>query len=198
MIGDLEMIADSVYCDAGLTTERPAEPIELAERILGEGSVRFVPCHALPGRGAVARVRGRWGIFVVAQTPEPVRRFIVLHELAHVVLGKGATEQQCDSLAAALLAPRQAFLSALREHGDRLPALARTFGTSQSCVGLRLGEVTAQPTALVCPGSVKIRGASYCWPSEPNLRELAQRQRIPGLRKARLSDDRSRAVLRAF
>jgi hypothetical protein len=197
MIGDVEAAAQLAYSDAGFSSSKQAPPIALAERLLGEGSVRLVPRHALPGDGAVARVGDRWGIYVVEQAPDAVRRFIVLHELSHVLLGRGASEQDCNSLAAALLMPRDAFLAALKDHGTRLPRLARSFGATESCVGLRFGEVTERPTALVSPSAVKIRGAAYLWPNEASLRALAESPKTPGLKRARLRDDTTRAVLRA-
>lgn len=195
--GDIEGIGEDLYRTAGLSSDEPATPLDLVAHVLGPDAVRYVPRHALPGNGAVARVGTAWRIYLVRQAPQEVQRFIMLHELSHVVLGKAATEQQCDSLAAALLAPRPAFLRALQRRGARLPALARLFGATESCVGLRLGEVTKQPTALVAPESVRFRGSAYSWPSEPKLRELLALPRIPGLRKALLSDERERAVLRA-
>lgn len=190
-------MSEDIYRAAGLACDEPAPPTVLVEKVLGPNSIRLVPRHALPGFGAAARVGAIWRIYLVESAPDTVRRFVTLHELSHVVLGSAASEQQCDALAAALLAPRPAFLRALRARGARLPALARVFGTTQSCVGLRLGEVTEQPTALVDARSVRIRGAEYSWPSESQLRALAAGSRLPGLKKARLSDDRTRAVLRA-
>jgi hypothetical protein len=195
--GDIERISQDIYGRAGLSSDEPAPPTALVKSVLGTDAIRLVPRHALPGDGAVARVGDTWRIYLVAQAAEPVRRFVMLHELAHVVLGKSATEEDCNGLAAALLAPKRAFLRALEAAGARLPALARTFGTTQSCVGLRLGEVTEQPTALVAPESVRFRGAAYGWPSAPRLQELAAGKQFPGIRKARLSDRRERTVLRA-
>jgi len=130
--------------------------------------------------------------------------FVVAHELAHWALGTRLTEDEndiesaCDALAAALIAPRRAFLDAVRAYGTRLPRLARAFQTTESLTALRLGETTGEPLALVAPRSVRVRGAMYSWPGESQLRALAAARRSgPGLRNTRLRDDPRRTVLRA-
>ncbi len=112
-------------------------------------------------------------------------------------MGCDATESKCDALAAALLAPRAPVLAAVARHGFRLPRLARCFGTTESCIALRVGEVTGQPLALITPTAIRLRGGEYSWPNEPRMRELVLSARPIGLRRCRLSDDNERAVLRA-
>jgi hypothetical protein len=195
---EIEELAERVKLENGFEDGAQVTPDELVERVLGPGAIRFVPRRALPGFGAAARVAGRWSVFIVEDAPAVVRRFVLLHELSHVLLGRTATERECDALAAALLVPKRALLRAVGERGARLSSLARVFGATESCIGLRLGEVTHQPTALVAPASVRIRGSSYPWPPEADLRRAAEGRATPGLRKARLRDDATRSLLRVI
>lgn len=192
--GAIEGTAELLLRAAGLTSTEPPNPDQMAERLLGSAA-RPVPPHILRRDGALARVGADWCIFLRADIPEARRRFAILHELSHWAIGTGATEEQCDALAAAMLAPRAAFLAALRAHGAMLPRLARYFRTSESCIALRLGEATDKPLALITPMSVRLRGAPYEWPADTKLRELATRPALKGLRKAVLRDDRTRAML---
>ncbi len=195
---EIEELAERVHRENRFDHDVPPQPAELVERVLGPGAIRLVPRRALPGFGAAARVSGRWSVFIVEDSPVVVRRFVLLHELAHVLLGRTATERECDALAAALLVPKRALLRAIGDRGARLPSLARVFGASESCIGLRLGEVTNQPTALVAPASVRIRGSTYPWPPEADIRRVAEGPATPGLRKAKLRDDATRSLLRVI
>lgn len=196
---DLEGTAAALYRAAGYDDGEPAPVVALATRLLGPGCVQRVHAGALPGDAALVTVHGERRIYVRRGLP-PVRlRFAVAHELAHWALGECAPgaelEARCDALAACLVAPRRAFLRALRET-DRYHELAGRFATTESCVALRLGEVSGAPTALVAPSCVRVRGEAYGWPGETELRALASKPRVPGLRKARLRDDRRRVAMR--
>ncbi len=194
--GDIEKTAESVYRDAGLQADKPADPADLVRRILGADSIRMVPPRAIPGLGAVARIGSRWSVFLVEGAPLVRQRFVLLHELAHVVLGRGAGEDRCDALAAALLAPCAAFRSVYASTGLELPALADRFGATEACVALRLGEVTQQPTLLFGGGAQIRRGRAYSWPGQRALQRLASETiEMPGLRKARLCDGSERVLL---
>lgn len=198
---DIEGEAESLYRSAGIDAGTPAPAVWLATELLGQGCV--VGIHALqqPGGGCLVRVSGQARIYFRHRLPPERRDFVVAHELAHWALGDRAgeeleTEQACDALAAALIAPRRAFLKLVQKHGARFTLLARAFATTESLVALRFGETTFEPLALVAPRSVRVRGAAYSWPSEPALREIAARAK-PGLRKTALLDDVRRLVLRA-
>lgn len=192
--GDIDKLAESLYREAGFSGEEQAPLVALATRLLGEGSVRLVPASALPGDGALARVGERWRIYLRRDACQLAKRFVLLHELAHWALGKSGSETECDELAAALLVPRCAFLVALKPSTHSFSALARRFGATETCVALRLGEVTNRPIALVAPATVRVRGAIYSWPSEARIRELAALPK-PGLRKTVLRDGPRRVVL---
>lgn len=196
MNGEIERTAELLLRAAGLTNGEIPQAERVAARLLG-GGVRRVPGHVLRRDGALARVGAEWCIFLRSDLPESRRAFTILHEISHWAIGRDATELQCDALAAALLAPRGPFLAAVERHGFRLARLARCFCTTESCIALRVGEATGQPLALVTPTSIHLRGSGYLWPDEPRLRELAKTSRMAGIKRARLSDDRHRAVLRA-
>lgn len=191
--GDIEKLAETLYREAGYGSCEQAPLVTFATRLLGPRAVRLVPANALPGNGALARVGDQWRVYLRRDAPRTARRFVLLHELAHWALGKGGSELDCDALAAALLVPRPAFLKALA-HTRELPALARSFGTTESCVALRVGETTGRPLALVTPESVRLRGEPHSWPTDRELRTLAISPK-PGLRKATLRDDAQRVAL---
>lgn len=197
MVGDIEEVAEKLYQTAGFELSAQAPPVLLARRLMGDAAVRTVPDDVLQGSGALVRVGDEWRVYLRAGAANEVKRFVLLHELAHWALGPSATEGACDALAAALLVPRPAFLAAVGRHGRRLPILAHSFGTTESCVGLRLGETTKRATALVSPQKIRLRGAGYRWPSAAALRELALADHVPGLRKAKLRDDPGSVLLSA-
>jgi hypothetical protein len=191
----IEVEAARLYRLARLDYWRGAAVGELVRGLLGRDALRTAPATALPTDGVIARVRGRWFIYVREGLRDA--RFIALHELSHWALGPGATEDECDALAARLLAPRPAFERALRETGPSYTKLARWFGCTETFAALRYGEVTDEPLVVVAPANVRIRGLAYSWPTEPEIRGLARARRLPGLSKATLRDDPSRFALRA-
>ncbi len=195
MIGDIEAAAETLYRAAGFSILEQAPPLTLAERLLGDGAVRTAPADAMASRGALVRLGGVWRIYLNAACDQRRKRFVLLHEVAHWALPE-ATEEQCDRLAGALLMPRQLFLRGAAHRQPR--ALAECFGASESCTWLRFGEATGKPMALISPTTIRLRGVGFSWPSETALRDLAQRKRSPGLRRAVLRDDPKRAVLRAL
>lgn len=193
---EIEGEAELLYRQAGFSTDEQAPTVLLARRLLGPESIRTVHAEALPGDGCLARVGGEWRIYVRRCAPPQAKRFALLHELAHWALGGEATELECDALSAALLVPRRAYLRVLAREGLRLPALALAFGTTETCVALRLGEATSEPLALITPATVRVRGQEWSWPSEHTIRSWVK-GRAPGLKKARLRDDNRRFLLRA-
>lgn len=195
--GDYDKAAEVLYRAASLDPSEPASPLLLARRLLGEGAVRTVDVQTLPGHAALVRVGANWRIYLKRGAPPDRARFAVLHEIGHWLLGTGASEDDCNRMAAALAAPRRAFFDAMSAHGRRFSRLARSFRTTESLVALRYGELTGAPLALVTPRKVRTRGDGFAWPSEPELRALASLPRVPGLRKARLRDDPMRVVVRA-
>jgi hypothetical protein len=195
--GEIEGTAERLYREAGFDLGKQAPSVLLARRLVGDRSVYSVPPEAFSGRGALVRVGAERRIYVRADLPMATKRFVLLHEVAHWALGPAASEVECDALAASLLLPRDAFLRALERRGSKIASIARIFGTDHSCVWLRIGETTARPLVLLTPGAIRVRGAAFSWPSDKSLREMAARQKFPGLRKTRLSDDPQRIALAA-
>lgn len=197
MNGEIERTAELLLRAAGLKNgDVPAAEL-VAERLLG-GGVRRVPRHVLRRDGALARVGAEWCVFIRSDLHDRKCSFTILHEVCHWAIGRSATEDQCDALAAALLAPRCPLMAAVTRYGFRLPKLAETFRTTESCIALRVGEATGVSMALVTPSKIRLRGSSYSWPTEPRIRELVSAGRLPGLSKCQLRDDSSRAVLFAL
>lgn len=195
----LEGEAERLYRSVGCDPSEAVSPTLLARKLLGPGRVLTARASALPGDAVLARVYGEPRIYVRSKLTAERSRFAVAHELAHWALGDAADgdelERLCDALAAALIAPRRAFQSALRESGHRFAPIARWFVTTESCAALRLGEVTGRPLALVTPRLVRVRGDEWGWPPEPEIRQLARAKRLPGVRRAKLRDDPRRVAL---
>lgn len=194
LVGDFDRAAAVVLRAAGFGTSEAVSPLDLAHRLLGPGTVRLIELPTLPGDGAIARVRQEWRIYIRAGCSPEAARFAICHELSHWTLGSSACEDDCDSLGAALLAPREAFVNAVAIHGRSLRALARHFCCTESFAALRLGEVTGNPLALVSPSRVRVRGRPFLWPPDPILRQAARGRELPGLRAGQLSDDPCRVV----
>ncbi len=198
-LGELDGIGGLLYRRAGKDPRQPARMVVLAKRLLGDAAVQYVPDCALPGDAAYARVNGEPRIFVRQGLPQSRLRFAVAHELAHWALGIGsetlANERVCDALAAALVAPWDAFRFSFLNEGSSFRQLAARFGASESCIALRVGEVFGSPLALVTPKAVRTRGDGYHWPAEPVVRAIAKAPK-PWIRRVDLGDDASRVVLR--
>jgi Zn-dependent peptidase ImmA (M78 family) len=160
-------------CAGADETELP-RPALLAKRL----GLRVFAVHAgaLPGDASLARVGEEWRVYVRSRLPPERLGFAVAHELAewHLrhVRDEGA-EHVADRLAAAVLVPRRAFQRAAR----REPAwndLAKRLRVSPVLAALRWGEVTDEPTAVVGPDAIRVRGAAWSWPPERELRRLAE------------------------
>lgn len=192
--GQVDERAGEIYREARFSPVAQAPALLLIRRLMGDRAVRTVPRGTLSNAGALVRINDEWRIYLDRPRPDAVKRFVALHEFAHWALGGDASERDCDSLAAALLLPREAFLRALSERGVALPQLARAFGATETCVALRLGETTDQALALITPATVRVRGEGYSWPAESTIRALAAHPK-PGLRKTQLRDDSRRVAL---
>ena len=195
----IEGTVEQLYGEAGLDYRVGASPVKLARELLGVGSVVTVHASALPGDAELVLLQGKPRIYVRSLLSAQRRNFAVLHELAEWQLQREDyrgedREDVADALAAALLAPRQRFLSVLRENGTRFPLLAQRFVSTESLVALRLGEATGEPIALIA-NRVRVRGQEWVWPCECELRRAASGRAPLGIRKARLKDARGRVVL---
>lgn len=182
-------LAAEIYERTGASLDNPPGPVWLARRLLGHDAIR-VEDRAMSD-AAMAHERGRWRV-VLRRDASPERQlYAIAHELGEWSLReyRGAdVEDAANLVAACLIAPWPAFVSAVLALGRDLPALARAFRTSESMVSLRIGETTGEPIALVSPARVRTRGEAHPWPPDGQLRDVATHGR-PGLRKIRLRDD---------
>jgi len=167
----LEGVALRVYDEAREDPYDPVSPVRLARALIGSDAVTIVPRHALRTTWAMlVRIGDRAHIVVRRDVPEGELGHTIAHELAHWVLrreGMRDTEEACDYLAAALVAPTSAFRRALALLGPKLARLAKAFRTTETLVALRWGEISWTPLALVRPGRVRVRGQlEFVWPPE--------------------------------
>lgn len=194
--GDLDLAARRLRDLAGLDDWDVALPGTIAERLFGPDGYQVVhglgPCGELVlGERSVVRVHA--GLSGLEQD------FAAAHELGHYSdhlehwgLRGIALERACDVFAAALMMPAAPFLQALALFGDDWPTIAPLFGTTETAVILRAGELTGRPVAVVGPQTCRARGDAE-WPEETALRTL-NGCAVPGLARARLRDDPKRTV----
>lgn len=195
---DIEGMAEGVYAQAGLDPEEAAHAVDLARRYPGIVSVEFVS-----GLGEAASLefvddaRTRARIRVARKRSRVAHNWLVAHELGEFVCARTVPDEErierlASRLAASLVIPRRAFLSAVREHGTDLELLAALFTCSQVTVVLRVGEVFDWPVAVVGGLFVPRAGPAHL-PPTPALREQVARalggaQLPTGLRVVRLTD----------
>lgn len=198
---EVERIAANILEEGQQDPEEPPRLARLVVALMGPNAVDYA--SSLRGDGALVRIGDDWRIFVRHRLPLERRTFAIAHELAEwwmrvrLQYRSGDVEHAANGIAAAVLAPRPAFVRALRFFGGSLPELAEAFGVTESHAALREAEITHQPRALVSPALVRVRGPeTFVWPDERTLRAWARRSR-PGLRKTRLTDDPRRVVLDA-
>lgn len=209
----LEGAAEQVLRSAGADLYRAVSILALARHVLGaDARIERVPGRALPAgaQATIGRVGNQVRLFVRHGLDGATERFALGHELAHHVLGHPkelrtqALEDDADYVAACLVVPRPALRVARLELGDDLVALADLFQASQTAIALRLGEAGALPAVVVvAPAAVRIRSLSeFAMPPEETLRRFARASALelkrlagPGVRRARLTDDRRRVAL---
>lgn len=160
-----------------------------------KGNAMIVP-EAEPS-GALA---SPWVLWLRPGLSPQVRKWAIAHEIAEWLLRNVRDEPHiealADRLAAALIAPRQAYLAFHRIYGLDLPRFARAFNTTESCMGLRHGESTLVPTQLVTPHSVRQRGEAFVFPRLRPLARCPAQDDLPrGVRAVPISDDDDRVLL---
>lgn len=192
MLRDLDDLAERYLRQVGLAPDLPPCPLALAERLMGPGSVRVAPASTLLlGDAALVVIDSAPVVLMRPGVRGEAARWALFHELGHVIADRETlrnTERMADILAAMLRIPRSAASRTIERYGSHWPSLAAAWRTSETSAVLRFGEVTWQPTALVSPRSVRLRGS--VWPVHANaLRKAARRV------GQRLSDDRQRWAL---
>lgn len=195
---DLEGSAESLYRLAGMDPQEPASPARIARAILGPRAIEVAPMRITTG--AVVRVHGETRIALKRGLDTRTARFVVAHELGHVILEREGyfgedIETACDYIAGALLMPRRHFFGAFRWAGGDASVLAEDYGVTESAAWLRRGETIGDPLALVRPGLVRTRGVGVQWPDEQTIVGWARSRPPRGLAKAKVRDDPRRVVL---
>lgn len=188
-------IAAEIYGRTGADMADPPGVGWLAWRLFGDEAVRETYAgERLPGDAVLSLEECRWRIVVRGGLLVADRAFAIAHELGeHAIRGYravpgGDREATANMIAACLIAPWPAFVSATLALGEDLPALARAFVTTQSMVALRWGETRGEPVALLTPQLMRTRGDERLW-SSPDGR------RMPGIRSVRLTDDVRRTAM---
>lgn len=163
--------------------------------------VRTVPRHALPTLAGCWVHLGQPTIFLRAGQSREEERWSICHEVAERHLKLLAydgedVELVAQSIAAALVAPRDVFRRKVRGVGHDLPKLAEAFATTQTAVALRLAEARCvEASAVVRPGLVRVRTAdAFVMPNECDLRKAAAAG-YPGLERHVLTDAKRRVAL---
>lgn len=186
---DAEFEARQILRLGGYGESDIANPVALAETLLGDGSVGTVPARVLRGaRARLVTVYGQRRIFVSRSLSRRETAFAILHEIGHWRLDQIQyaginAEAICDAIAACLIAPREPFLEAVEEYGPlEIRKLAEDFAASETLAVLRVGEVTQIGVAVFDDERTHIRGKF----------RLA-----PGLAKINLADKPRRYALLA-
>lgn len=197
---DAEADAVEIYQRAGVDPAEPEGPGALALALFGREAVAYVAPHRLVRDAAGGTLNGRWRIAVRRDLPPERETHAIAHEIAEWHLRRTCSERverMADRLAAALVAPREALASVLRDVGEDYPAIARTFVTTQTSAAMRVAEVTGRPRVVVTRSWVFVRGRPWVWgASLEEVRALARsRARHPGLTRTRLRDRPERVVL---
>lgn len=188
---DADAVSSHLHRLASVEDCDPIGPIALARR-LGIAVLR-APRGGQHGDAWTSGLT----IFVAPRLPLERLVFAVAHELAEWVVGDSAsehTEHLCDAAAAAIIAPRAAFLGWHADVGDDLPALAAAFRVTETCMAMRLGEVTGRPVIVVAPGHAHVRGEPWEW---GDIGALRSRDLPRGVERVRLTDDARRIVVSA-
>ena len=167
---DTEATTLRLYDAADVDPEYPPGPHEVALRLGVE--VRY-DARKLMGASRANFDPSRNVIWLRPGLSLPTEMLMLWHELAErELLPLGWTEgheQLCDQLAYRLRMPRPGFAWVAEEVGPAWTALARPWFASHVAAGLRWGEVTGEPTAVVTHSGVRYRGERWAWPHEEEL-----------------------------
>lgn len=195
-VWDIEGNAAYLYELAGADPDDPPGTPAIARAILGPGCIRRVRPSDLKSFAALARVQGRWLIYVRRNLRPSGINFLVGHELAEWLYRETDdpdVERACDALAAALVAPRRALLKIYRRPDD-LHDVADALVCSETCAALRIGEALDEPIAVVAPTHIHTRPPDWRWPPESELRKASS---LPGVARVPFTGDRRRFALMA-
>lgn len=189
----LELFAERVRRLAGVNSEEIVDAAQLANRLIGPGSVVIVDRLAC---GA----RLRWvenGYRIELQEGLSDINFACAHELAHWALRElehyeGPDEERfANYVGAALVAPRALVRAAATFYGAKLESVEPMSGAlmiSQTAATLRLGEVLGDDRVVVTKSGNVLRSSEEAFP-EPDRRIVAfarSKRARPGVVKVAL------------
>ena len=194
-IWDVEGNAAGIFELAKCDPSDPVGPASLIRRILGRDGLEFIDRSKM--RTSVAKlckVNGAFRVYAANGTDDADLAFNLSHELAEWLYWNEADnekERACDALAAALVAPRPAFLRMLRVVGEDFGSLAHAFGSTPTSMAMRLGETTQRPVVVITRTHHFIRGREWRWQPEAELRRIAKAGGCPGIKSASLERKRT-------
>jgi hypothetical protein len=199
--GDVEGLAVALYERLGFDPATPVDTFRLARKLLGPDAIeRATGIVGVPAK--VFFVRGERRIGVSKRLQVEHSRFVVGHELGHIVLDEigyreDDIESVCDAFGAAVMAPAPAVRAMIAAFGRDHEVMADEICSTQTWAVLRVAEVLGIPRAVLTPRRIYARGPDgFVWGTEGELRRISrERVQRPGLRKTRLTDDPGRVVL---
>src|SRR5690348_6034800 len=196
-----DTIAHAIIAAANLQSHRAPSPRAIARALPWVASIKTVGATEVWGTGqSDRRPDGRWDILLCEGQPSYREGFALCHELAEIelarlgiVVGEHARKERlCDEIAAAILMPRPWFERTLREHGESYADIARVHQQTETAAALRCAEVLERELAVVTPRKVYRRGPVVTLPEEPAALRRIVRERMPGVRRVRLTDATAR------
>ena len=166
----IEGDALAIYGAAKADPDAPPAIASLCRALIGSAPQRV----RMVGEADIVPFRGAWVLRVHRMILPARAAWLVGHELAewwyHArrhTFSQVELEARCDALGAALVAPRPAFLRALKRVGHRVHVLAARFQTTQALALLRVGEVTGRPVFYDGRAARLARGQEFTWPADP-------------------------------
>lgn len=205
-IQDAEGHAEGLLRQLQMDGDDAPNPARIAKR-LGVELLR-APRSSFVGRafGQKARLGDRWIVRVRRGLSPRFERFVIAHELGHVIVDRDRPsaacedeEQWCNVFAGALVLPRDPLRAAWRRSGELEELLERFPHVGPTCVALRLGELRLADVYVIERQRVAWARAERV-PSREVLSLAATATRAgsairPGMRAVRLLDAPSRAAV---
>lgn len=196
---EVEALAVDFYRRLKLEPERTVDTFRLARLLLGPEAIeRGAALVGEPAR--LFSLRGQRRIAISRKLPVEYAQFYVGHELGHIVCDELGyrdedVERVCDAFGAAVMAPMPAVRAMLRAFGRDHEAIAEEVCATQTWAALRIAECLGIPRAVLTPTRIYARGPEgFVWGPESEVRKLS-RGELPGVRKAKLTDDPRRMVI---
>jgi hypothetical protein len=213
---DADVHVEVIHRIADLDPSEHHGAFALAIALFGLEGLREVPYGRFPGDAKLCPRDGfyldpdlrpdkRWLWEICLRPRLSIERkvFAIAHETAEWYLKlvgytKPDAEQVADAIAAGIVAPRRQFLESLKAHGPNLSELALDFDATETCVGLRYGEVMVRPIVVVAPAGCRFRGGeAWDFHDESTLKAAAfGKEDLPGVHKVKITDKRKRFFFR--